>query len=228
MFMNPDDPHGSEFGDSELDNTDFDVEGATKTGTTTVGLGTENGVVVATDRRASLKNIVSNKSVVKAEQIHDSGVMTLCGLVGAAQNLIQTVRSESELYKMRRGEPMSISSLAHFAGKLAQSPHMVHVQPLIGGVDAEGSHVYTVDAAGGVMRDDYTATGSGMTFALGHLETYYEDDLSMDEARSVAAGAVNTAAERDTKSGNGLILSSITMDGVEFEKFDYLPDADEV
>ncbi|MEF8822399.1 MAG: hypothetical protein V5A52_08985, partial [Halovenus sp.] len=62
-------PYEPELG--SLPNGDSDEETVNKTGTTTIGIATENGVVIATDMRASLGGrFVSNKNVQKVEQIH--------------------------------------------------------------------------------------------------------------------------------------------------------------
>jgi len=47
-----------------------DGEGEMKTGTTTVGIKTADGVVMATDMRASLGGMVSSKDVQKVEEVH--------------------------------------------------------------------------------------------------------------------------------------------------------------
>ena len=218
------DPYAPELG--SIASEDGDAENVTKTGTTTVGLATEEGVVIATDRRASLGGrFVSNKNVVKVEQIHPSAALTLVGSVGGAQSFIRTLRSEASLYETRRGEPMSISALATLAGNFARGGPFLAINPILGGVDDDGSHVYTIDPAGGVMQDNYAVTGSGMTIAYGTLEGEYDPDMSMDDARDLATKAVQAASERDTGSGNGLVIAEITDDGVEFEEFDDLDDA---
>lgn len=51
-----------------------------KTGTTTVGLRAEDGVILATDMRASLGNMVSSKTVQKVEDIHPTGALTIADL----------------------------------------------------------------------------------------------------------------------------------------------------
>jgi proteasome beta subunit len=191
----------------------------TKTGTTTVGLTTAEGVVIGTDMRASLGGrFVSNKNVQKVEQIHPTAALTLVGSVGGAQSLIETLRAEASLYETRRGEPMSIEALATFAGNLARGGPFRAVHPILGGVDESGSHVYSIDPAGGVVADDYTVTGSGMQVAYGTLEQHYEEGLSNDEARSVVARAVQSASERDTGSGNGLVLATVTDEDVDIER----------
>lgn len=74
----------------------------TKTGTTTVGIKTEEGVVLATDMRASMGYMVSSKDVQKVEEIHPTGALTIAGSVSAAQSLISSLRAEVRLYEARR------------------------------------------------------------------------------------------------------------------------------
>jgi proteasome beta subunit len=198
-----------------------DEENVVKTGTTTVGLSTEDGVIIATDRRASLGGrFVSNKQVTKVEQIHPTAAMTLVGSVGGAQSFIRSLRAEADLYEVRRNEPLSIHALATLAGNFARGGPYFAINPIVGGVDEEGSHVYSVDPAGGVLEDDYTVTGSGTMVATGTIEGQYDPEMSLGEARDLAIRAVNAAAERDTGSGNGVVLAEITDEGVEIDAFD--------
>ncbi|AGB32385.1 proteasome endopeptidase complex, beta subunit [Natrinema pellirubrum DSM 15624] len=200
----------------ENDLTQADLENVNKTGTTTIGISTADGVVIATDMRASLGGrFVSNKNVQKVEQIHPTGALTLVGSVGGAQSFISTLRAEVNLYEARRGENMSIEALATLAGNFARGGPFFAIHPILGGVDDEGSHVYSIDPAGGVMEDDYTVTGSGMQLAYGHLEQAYEPDMSTEEAKTVAARGIKSAVERDTGSGNGVFLCEITDEGVD-------------
>jgi proteasome beta subunit len=216
-IQNPYEPELAPFEES----TQEDGDAVAKTGTTTVGISTDDGVVIGTDRRASLGGrFVSNKNVVKVEQVHPTAALTLVGSVGGAQSFIRTLRSESNLYETRRGEEMSIHALATLAGNFARGGPFLAINPILGGVDDEGSHVYSIDPAGGVMQDDYTVTGSGMQLAHGALEGEYDPEMSLEEAETLAARAVHAASERDTGSGNGLVIATVTEDGVDIEKYD--------
>jgi proteasome beta subunit len=189
-----------------------------KTGTTTVGLTTADGVVIATDMRASLGGrFVANKNVQKVEQIHPRAALTMVGSVGGAQSFIRTLRAEANLYEARRGEEIGIEALQTLAGNLARGGPFFQILPILGGVDDEGHHVAPIYPDGGVSPDDYAVTGSGMQLAYGVLEQEYDEDLSNDEARTVAARAIKSAVERDTGSGNGIFIAEVTMDGVEIE-----------
>jgi proteasome beta subunit len=187
----------------------------TKTGTTTVGLKTSEGVVLATDMRASLGRMVSSKNVQKVEEIHPRGALTIAGSVSAAQSLISSIRAEVRLYEARRGEDMSMQALSTLLGNFLRSGAFFIVQPILGGVDEEGPHIYSIDPAGSILEEEYTVTGSGSQYALGVLEQEYDEELTIEEAKSVAAHAIDSAVERDLASGNGMNVCVVTEEGVE-------------
>jgi proteasome beta subunit len=114
-----------------------------------------------------------------------------------------------------------MQALSTLAGNFARGGPFFAINPILGGVDDDGHHVYSIDPAGGVMKDDYTVTGSGLTVAYGTLEDRWEPDMTNDEARDVAAAAINAAAERDTGSGNGIYLAEVTGEGVEIDDYDF-------
>jgi proteasome beta subunit len=191
-----------------------------ETGTTIVGVAAEDAVVLAADRRASLGGrFVSSKDTRKVEAVHPTGAVALSGAVGHIQQFTRLLRAETRLYENRRDEAPSMDALATLSGNLLRSAPL-RVTPLLGGVDDEGAHVYTVDGGGGVLADDYAAGGSGMQLAYGVLEQEYDADCSVGEARSTAARAVENASERDTASGNGLTVATVTDSGVEFDEYE--------
>jgi len=211
-------PYEPEVG-SLPDRGDVDPEAEElKTGTTTVGLTTADGVVIATDMRASLGGrFVANRNVQKVEQVHPRAALTMVGSVGGAQSFIRTLRAEANLYEARRDEDIGISALGTLAGNLARGGPFFRIQPILGGVDEEGHHVMPIYPDGGVSPDDYVVTGSGMQLAYGVLEQEYAEDLTNEEATRIAARAVESAASRDTGSGDGIYLAEITDEGVDIQ-----------
>ncbi len=193
---------------------------AVETGTTVVALTTDDGVVLGADRRASLGGrFVSNKRVMKIEQVHPTAAMALSGAVGHIQSFTRNLRAEADLYEARRDERMSMGALSTLAGNLLRSAPL-HVTPVLGGLDEEGTAVFSLDGGGGVMADDYAATGSGMQLAYGVLEREYDAGATVEEATRTAAQAIESASERDTASGNGLSLATVTGEGVEITEYD--------
>jgi proteasome beta subunit len=212
-------PEIGEFEHSDRRAAKADGDGEMKTGTTTVGIKADGGVVMATDMRASLGGMVSSKDVQKVEEIHPRGALTIAGSVSAAQNLISTLRAETSLYEARRGSDMSMEALSTLTGNLLRSGAFLIVQPILGGVDDEGAHIYSIDALGGTTEEEYTVTGSGSQYALGVLEQEYDDEVTIDEAKTIAAKAIQSAVERDLASGNGINVAVVTDDGVEITRY---------
>ena len=140
----------------------------TKTGTSTVGVTFNGGVVVGADHRATMGHFVANKSVQKLFRIADNIALTTAGLVGHAQALSRSLAAELALFELKRGTQMSVKGAATLtANILGGRPHWV--QLLIAGVDDEGAHVYSIDSAGGSIPDVYCATGSGSPYMYGCL-----------------------------------------------------------
>jgi len=188
------------------------------TGTTIVALAAADGLVMAADQRASLGGqFTTNKNAEKISRVHPTAALAISGSVGPAQNLVRSLRAETSLYESRRAERMSMRALSQTAGHLVRG---LPVAPILAGVDAEGGHVYELDGGGSVMATDYAAGGSGMQVAYGVLERRFDAGASLDEATDAAVAAVEAASERDTASGNGVTVATITADGVDIEGLD--------
>ena len=180
-----------------------------KTGTSTIGITFDGGVVVGADHRATMGHFIANKSVQKLFKIGDNLALTTAGLVGHAQSLSRTLAAEVSLYQLRRGQNMTVKGAATFtANLLSGRPHWV--QLLIVGVDADGSHVYSIDSAGGSIPDVYCATGSGSPYMYGVLEDGFSEGMSRTDALKLAARALHASGQRDAASGNGMDLAVIT------------------
>jgi proteasome beta subunit len=220
----PDRPQGwspiHESNDAPFDAAPTSTDGpVAETGTTVVGLTTADGVVLAADRRASVGGrLVTNKNTRKVERVHPTAATALSGAVGHLQHFTRVLRAEARLYENRRGGDLTMAALATLAGNVLRSVPL-RVQPLLGGVDAGGGRVYSVDGGGGVLSEDYVAGGSGIQLAYGVLEQHYDDGMTAAEGRSVAAAAVDSASERDTASGNGFTVATVTSDGVELADY---------
>lgn len=173
-----------------------------------------DGVVMAADRRASVGGrFVTNKRLRKIEPVHPTAAVAMAGSVGGMQEFVRRLRAEASLYAARRNRSLRMDALATLAGNVLRSGPYVSL-PTLAGVDGDGPRVFDLDYAGGVMESNYVANGSGMQLAYGVLEQAFEEGLAAEDARATAARAVACAAERDTASGDGLLLVEITDGGV--------------
>src|SRR4029077_10239720 len=83
--------------------------------TTTVGIRTPEGIVLATDRRATAGYYVADKDVVKIEPLDDASAITIAGSVSQAQSYAHMLRLNLEYTKARRGWSLSPAELAKLA-----------------------------------------------------------------------------------------------------------------
>ena len=81
-------------------------------GTTTVGFTCKDGVVLATETRATMGNLVANKGADKLFQIDDKIGATIAGTVSHAQSLMDVIKAQIALYKLRNEKDMSIDAVA--------------------------------------------------------------------------------------------------------------------
>ena len=181
-------------------------------GTTTVGITCKDGVVFASERRASMGNLVAHKVAEKIFKIDNHIAATIAGSVADAQSLMKVISAETSLYRLRNGKDISLEAAAAVSSNILHSSP-AYVQTLIGGVDDTGASIYSLDAAGGMIKDTFISTGSGSTFAYGVLEDRFHEDITVEEATELAIRAIKAATERDTYSGNGFLVANVTKDG---------------
>ncbi len=182
-------------------------------GTTTVGVLCDKGVVLASESRATMGNFIASSTAKKIYQVDDLVGLTTAGVVGDAQSLVRMVQVESRLYKMQRGEPMTVkgitSMLANILASRRYYPFMV--QLIMGGTDRYGPKLYSLDALGGQIEErKIVSTGSGSPIAYGVLEAMYKPGLSIADGAELAARAIHNAMKRDSASGDKIELVKIT------------------
>ena len=183
-------------------------------GTTTVGITCKDGVVFASERRATMGNLVAHKVAEKIFKIDDHIETTIAGSVGDAQSLMKVIGAEVSLYQMRNNDEISVKAAASLTANILRSGPM-YVQILLGGMDGDKPSIYSLDPAGGMIEDNYISTGSGSIVAYGVLEDRFKDDLSVEEGLELAIRAIRAASERDTYSGNGFLVAKVDKDGFE-------------
>ncbi len=185
-----------------------------KTGTTTVGVTTKDSVVLASDSRATMGYFIANKTAKKIFKIDDHIGATIAGSVADAQTIMDILKAETKLYRLKNGKPMKIKSVARLLSNILFNarvyPYML--QTIVGGIDETGPHVYSLDPLGSVMPETFVSTGSGSPVAYGVLESEYREDLTTDEAVEIAVKAVHSALERDAATGNTIHAVIITKD----------------
>ena len=181
-------------------------------GTTTIGLVCKDGVVLATERRATAGNVISNKQTQKLFKIDQNIGITIAGLVGDAQVLARYLRAEVSLYRLRRSAPLTAEGAATLLANILNGNRFYpyYAWLILGGVDGKGNHVFSVDPAGGCIEDKFVSVGSGSYFAYGLLEEGYSRDMSTSDGVDLALRGLTAAMKRDSASGDGYLVHIIS------------------
>lgn len=186
-------------------------------GTTTVGLTCKDGIVLATDTRATAGYEIASKQARKVYKITKNIGVTVAGSVGDTQALVRQLRAEAKYYRRREETPMSVRAAAKLTSNMFQAarafPYLAVL--ILAGVDENGPGLYLLSLDGSLIEETMVSTGSGSPVAYGLLESEYEENLTVEQALPLAVRALSSAMERDIATGNEIKVAIITEDGFE-------------
>lgn len=184
-------------------------------GTTTVAIVCQDGVVFGTDTRVTMGYFIAHKYGKKVYKIDDSLAMTIAGVVADAQNVVEILKVNANLFRLEKGRSMPVSAAARLAANLLfqNRGFPLILQALIGGMDDTGAHIFTVDPLGSVIEETCVSTGSGSPVAYGVLEDKYHKNLSIEDGLTLVVSAVTSAMKRDAGSGDSFDIAVVNKDG---------------
>jgi len=191
-------------------------------GATAVGIKCKDGVVLGNDRRATWGYTVTNKTTQKLFKITDNIGMAAYGLIGDFQFVSRVLKAQAALYELDANDKISTKSIAKMVSNMLYSRKMapLYTNLIIAGVDKEGPKVYTLDALGSLIPEEFGATGTGMLLSMGILEADYKPDMSIEDGVKLVEKAIRNSIKRDAMSGNGIDLLIITKDGSEEKRIE--------
>ena len=89
-----------------------------KKGTTTCAITCTDGVVLVADTRASAGFFIADRHVMKIQKVDEHLGMTIAGGVADAQNLVDTMRYNSNIYRLSKKELIPVSSAARLCSNI--------------------------------------------------------------------------------------------------------------
>ncbi len=181
-------------------------------GTTTVGVVCKDGVVLATDRRATAGYFVASKRAQKIFPLDQHIAATIAGRVADAQTIMDYARAEISLYRLQEGMSIRIHSAARMVANILFNaryfPYLL--QSIVAGVDDLGPKMFNLDPFGSLTEETYLSTGSGSPIAYGILENNYKEDIPLKDGLHLAVASVWAAIARDAGTGNGVNAVTVT------------------
>ncbi|RLI43601.1 proteasome subunit beta [Candidatus Bathyarchaeota archaeon] len=183
-------------------------------GATTVGAVFGEGTILASEKRVVYRSYILSRNAKKVFKINERIGMACAGLISDMQSLLGELKSKVYLFELENRRQISVKSTARLlSNMLFEERGRFATEILIGGVDASGVKLYIMDRFGSVTPDNYATVGSGAQIAIGVLEEGYKKEMSIEDAKELVIKSVRSAMSRDTMSGNGIDVLTITNNG---------------
>jgi proteasome beta subunit len=186
-----------------------------KKGTTTCALTCSDGVVLAADTRASAGFFIADRHVMKIQKVDRHLGMTIAGGVADAQNLVDIMRYNANIYRITNKELMPVKSASRLCSNVLfnQRYFPYYVQIIVAGYDKEGGQIYNIDLFGSMTSEKFISTGSGSPVAYGYLESEFKVGLGVNDAYKIAIRAIAAAIRRNAGTGDAINAVIIDKDG---------------
>ncbi len=180
-------------------------------GATAVGISFDNGVVLASEKRVSYGNFVVNKNTKKTFPVTDQVGAACAGMIADMQILVRQVGALAKIRKLETRRNVPPNSIAKMMSVIMFERRFFPLltQVIVGGIDNK-PQIYTLDPLGSVLPDDYAAVGSGAEMALGVMDGEYRANMTEQGAKELAVKAIKSSIQRDSASGDGIDILSVT------------------
>lgn len=193
-----------------------------KTGTTTLGIVTKEGIVLAADKKVTYGGGSGTAYIAgKMEKIHEFNkdiILTIAGAASMALRAIQTARAQIKIKELRDKKKPTIKEISNLFSLIAlqalQSGGVVGF--LIAGKENNKTILYEITPDGMVREiEDYKIDGSGMIHVNAILDTEYKKNITLKDGIALAKRCIIGSSGRDPASGLGYEIWTITPDQIK-------------
>jgi len=205
--------------DGRLYQVEYAIE-TVKRGSIAVGIKCKDGVVIAVEEKS--RKLQISDVAQKIFQIDDHVGVAAAGYIPDARSQVDNARFFSQSNKMIYDEPVEVETIAkHLADQCQQYTQYAGVRPygvalILGGVVNSKPELFLTDPSGTFLSYDAIAIGSGSEQVTDFLEKTYKDNMSLDEASSLAAAGIYLSSE-DKEGQNHIRMAHIKTDAGLYE-----------
>jgi proteasome alpha subunit len=206
--------------DGRIYQVEYAIE-TVKRGTLAIGVSSKQGVIMAVEEKP--RTLQTKNVTQKIFQVDYHIGVAAAGYIPDARVQVDGARFFSQGNRMTYDEAVEVGTVAkHLADQAHQFTQYGGVRPngvsmIIAGIDQKGESIYVTDPSGTYVQFSAIAIGAGSDDVNAFLEKHYKDDLSLEDAASLAIAAINLKAE--AKDGvNNIKMAKITTESKTFEK----------
>ena len=164
---------------------------AVDNGENSIGIKAKNGVVIATEKKASTI-LIDEDSYHKVQNISDNIGCVYAGIGPDYFSVLKKARKDCIKYEQIYREKINVYLLAKSVAELMQEYTQAGgrrpfgISLLLAGIDHDGPRLYQVEPSGAFHSYKATALGKNSPNAENFLEKRYEEDLELEDAIQIA------------------------------------------
>lgn len=198
---------------------------AIKLGSTAIAVRTDQGVVLAVEKRVT-SPLLEPSSIEKVAEVDTHVGVAMSGLTADARTLIDHARVESQQHRFTYNEPMPVESITQSLCDLALRfgedddegggggmSRPFGVALLVAGCDQEhGAVLFHTDPSGTFVEYKAKAIGSGSEGAQTALVEGWREGMTMSEAEVLALGVLKQVMEEKV-TGVNVDIARVDVEG---------------
>ncbi len=197
---------------------------AVRRGTASIGVRTEDGVVLAADKR-SRSPLMEPESVEKLHKTDDHVGIASAGHVADSRQLIDFARRQAQVNRLRYGEAMGIETLTKtITDHIQQYTQVGGARPfgvslIIGGIENGQPRLFETDPSGTPYEWRALSIGANRGDIRDYLEQEYEEGLSLDGGVELALTAL-AEVNQEALTPDGVGLATVPVETAEYVDHD--------
>ncbi|KAF8373112.1 pas-5 [Pristionchus pacificus] len=210
---------------------------AVKLGSTSIGIRTKEGVLLAAEKRVSSKLMV-NDTIEKISKVDDHIGVTFAGLIADSRTLVERAQVESQNFWFTYNRKIRVEDVTQSVANLAlqfgdddakaSMSRPFGVAMLFAGVDTEGPKLFHLDPSGTFIDCLAKAIGAASDGAEQNLKEQYHESMTLQEGLKLALSILKQVMEEKLITANvEIVVIKPTVDekGRQVGVFERLPDS---
>jgi len=203
-----------------------------------VAVGGKGYVIIASDTRLSSGYSILTRDQPKLFQLTNQTILGSTGCWCDILTFTRILEARLKMYKYEHNRVLTTPAASQLVTNMLYFRRFFpyYISNVLAGLDADGEGiVYSYDPIGHCERSKYRAGGSSAALLQPLLDNQIglknienpdasRKDLSKDEALKIVKDVFISASERDIYCGDGLIIKTITPEGVVSERFELRKD----
>jgi len=184
---------------------------AVKLGSTSIGIRTTEGVLLAAEKRSNSKLMV-NDAIEKISKVDEHIAVTFAGLIADSRTLVERAQVEAQNFWFTYNRRIRVEDVTQSVANLAlqfgdddvkaSMSRPFGVAMLFAGVDSEGARLYHLDPSGTFIDCLAKAIGAASDGAEQNLKEQYHEAITLQEAVKVALSILKQVMEEKLNAEN--------------------------